>query len=602
MEQESKVENNSADLIDKKIRGLKIALKVAIKEEKELIKKRIKAFEIAKKMSIPKVSVAGDFGWYNDYSQKEKDAIEKKYGTQSKQYKAITLPKSFDWKNADVIGVQTPTELEENGDDWLDEQGIDKKKFGVTLNSNYGQNSKMLDNLIGLDDESYYVVLYLYEKGTDNLPKSFDWKNAEVINMTNRYDLEEQGINTKKYWVTKNPKEYINQTMLDNVMGIDEDGNYYVLYLYEKGSKQNPLQFADGLRKNQLVLFKNKWFENEDNNKHSENVLLLAQNVGTQKDIDNAVEIVKQHEKDGHLTTENNEKRTKLGQSLMDKAIKTMSENNIMFFNNIPFAKGGGVSSWNTLTIEKIGKNFPYKLNALNEILQNAGGKRNGKIYDFSLDRQSNKYDTFAQFVYSASIILNDTGSDSVTPSGTYFSQKSLPIRFYLRYTIRKDGNNNPITINASKDVAGGMSIYKSIEVNSLYDIEKYINSIIRDNPPNNLENMVYKDGGILQDSWRKSGQANLSKEETKKIALKYADGLSMAGMGKFSVNNKIDEDSFDLDLNDIEYDGGSYVIFGDGSVVNMAITPAQRYGSIDSTPFEIKNKAIDIQKQLKNA
>ena len=113
---------------------------------------------------------------------------------------------------------------------------------------------------------------------------------------------------------------------------------------------------------------------------------------------------------------------------------------------------------------------------------------------------------------------------------------------------------------------------------------------------------MVYKYGGILQDSWRKSGKANLSKEETKKIALKYADGLSMAGMGKFSVNNIIDEDSFDLDLNDIEYDGGSYVIFGDGSVVNMAITPAQRYGSIDSTPFEIKNKAIDIQKQLKNA
>ena len=94
MEQESKVENNSADLIDKKIRGLKIALKVAIKEEKELIKKRIKAFEIAKKMSIPKVSIAGDFGYYNDYYQKEKDAIEKKYGTESEEYSAITLPKT----------------------------------------------------------------------------------------------------------------------------------------------------------------------------------------------------------------------------------------------------------------------------------------------------------------------------------------------------------------------------------------------------------------------------------------------------------------------------------------------------------------------------
>ena len=341
VEKESNVENNSADLIDKKIKGLKIALKVAIEEEKELIKKRIKAFEIAKKMSIPKVSVAGDFGYYNDYSQEEKDAIKKKYGFESPRFSATTLPKTFDWKNADVIGIQTPTELEDYGDEWLDKKGIDKKKFGLALHSNYGKNSKMLDNLVGLDDEGYYRVMYLYEKGTDNLPKSFDWKNAEVINMTNRYDLEEQGINTKKYWVTKNPKGYINQTMLDNVMGIDEDGNYFVLYLYEKGTKQNPLQFADGLKKNQLLLFKDKYFENEDNNLHSENVLLLAQNFGTLNDINNAVEIVKQHEKDGQITTENRKKRMELDKSLMPKAIKTMSENNIMFFQNTSFAKGG---------------------------------------------------------------------------------------------------------------------------------------------------------------------------------------------------------------------------------------------------------------------
>ena len=135
----------------------------------------------------------------------------------------------------------------------------------------------------------------------------------------------------------------------------------------------------------------------------------------------------------------------------------------------------------------------------LNKILQTAGRKRNGKIYDFSLDRQSNKYDSFLEFVYSASIILNDAGSDSVSPSGTYFSQKSLPIRFYLRLTIRKDGNDSPITINASKDVAGGMSIYTTMKVNNLYEIENYIITILRDNPPNNLKNMVYKDGGRIR-------------------------------------------------------------------------------------------------------
>jgi hypothetical protein len=57
-EQESKVENNLEDLIDKKIRGLRIALKVAIKGEEKLIEKRILALEIAKKMSSPKFSVS----------------------------------------------------------------------------------------------------------------------------------------------------------------------------------------------------------------------------------------------------------------------------------------------------------------------------------------------------------------------------------------------------------------------------------------------------------------------------------------------------------------------------------------------------------------
>jgi hypothetical protein len=110
------------------------------------------------------------------------------------------------------------------------------------------------------------------------------------------------------------------------------------------------------------------------------------------------------------------------------------------------------------------------------------------------------------------------------------------------------------------------------------------------------------KEGGIVQDSWRKSGEGNLSIAETKKVAKKYAEGLSMSGEGIFTVNPKVQENSFDLDFNDEEYDGGSYIIYGDGSVVNMAVNPSERYGSINSTPTQIKNKFIDIQKQYKNA
>ena len=110
------------------------------------------------------------------------------------------------------------------------------------------------------------------------------------------------------------------------------------------------------------------------------------------------------------------------------------------------------------------------------------------------------------------------------------------------------------------------------------------------------------KEGGIVQDSWRKSGEGNLSVAETKKVAKKYAEGLTMSGEGIFTVNPKVEENSFDLDFNDEEYDGGSYIIYGDGSVVNMAVNPSERYGSINSTPTQIKNKFINIQKQYKNA
>lgn len=75
-----------------------------------------------------------------------------------------------------------------------------------------------------------------------------------------------------------------------------------------------------------------------------------------------------------------------------------------------------------------------------------------------------------------------------------------------------------------------------------------------------------------------------------------------MSGEGIFTIHPNIEENSFDLDFNDEEYDGGSYLIFGDGSVVNMSVTPNERYGSINSTPTQIKNKFIDIQKQYKNA
>jgi len=60
-EQVSKVENSSADLIDTRIKGYRIALKVAKAENKANIEKKIKGLEIAKKMS--KFAKGGSIGF-----------------------------------------------------------------------------------------------------------------------------------------------------------------------------------------------------------------------------------------------------------------------------------------------------------------------------------------------------------------------------------------------------------------------------------------------------------------------------------------------------------------------------------------------------------
>jgi hypothetical protein len=60
---------------------------------------------------------------------------------------------------------------------------------------------------------------------------------------------------------------------------------------------------------------------------------------------------------------------------------------------------------------------------------------------------------------------------------------------------------------------------------------------------------------------------------------------MSKADNAKVTVNLRtLEEDSFDLDYDGEEYDGGSYNIYDDGSVVNHAVTPNEIYGTSDSS------------------
>jgi len=79
---------------------------------------------------------------------------------------------------------------------------------------------------------------------------------------------------------------------------------------------------------------------------------------------------------------------------------------------------------------------------------------------------------------------------------------------------------------------------------------------------------------------------AGLSKEETLKVAQKFADALTKLDGKKYTVSSDYEEDSFDLDFDGEEYAGGSYNINADGSVVNMAVwnksNVSPTYGNMD--------------------
>jgi hypothetical protein len=87
---------------------------------------------------------------------------------------------------------------------------------------------------------------------------------------------------------------------------------------------------------------------------------------------------------------------------------------------------------------------------------------------------------------------------------------------------------------------------------------------------------------------------AGLSKDETMKVAQKFADAMSKVEGAKVTVNKRtLEEDSFDLDIDGEEFDGGSYNIYQNGNVVNMAVPSNPVYGK--------KNDSVDtIAKNMK--
>jgi len=100
-----------------------------------------------------------------------------------------------------------------------------------------------------------------------------------------------------------------------------------------------------------------------------------------------------------------------------------------------------------------------------------------------------------------------------------------------------------------------------------------------------NAAKSAVSESNELDEASKFGAPAGLTKAQTKKVAETLAKAMSKVDNAKVTVNLRtLEEDSFDLDYNGEEYDGGSYNIYDDGSVVNHAVTPNEIYGTSDSS------------------
>ena len=107
--------------------------------------------------------------------------------------------------------------------------------------------------------------------------------------------------------------------------------------------------------------------------------------------------------------------------------------------------------------------------------------------------------------------------------------------------------------------------------------------------PVRSLKDLNIKES-LVSEAYGKS--AGLSKEETLEVAQKFADAMSKVDGTKVTVNKRtLEEDSFDLDVDGEEFDGGSYNIYQNGNVMNMALRENPVYGKKnDSVDTIVKN------------
>jgi len=281
------------------------------------------------------------------------------------------------------------------------------------------------DYPLGYEDmESFY-----YEMQNAQEEKDFEYFLSDI---KDKYTVKKDAID----WLLENKSGYYSI----QPDGLDFSYSELENELEEEGLiKRKKMEKGGYMAKGgSLSSIKEEYDENEDNNAHSENVVLLAKHFGTKEDLVEAKRILALHEKEGHLTSENGKKRQELHLKLIEKARTAMDKEGIEFAKGGYMAKGGATKNMKTnrdLVIEEISSmtglrkegieifanDYELTDSDLSNIMQGIGRKMISKD-DFSTAVIGNKNNSYAIEI----VDFAKSGKGYKIEKGGYFAKGGL--------------------------------------------------------------------------------------------------------------------------------------------------------------------------------
>ena len=158
-----------------------------------------------------------------------------------------------------------------------------------------------------------------------------------VENIDKNYGIKGETIHKEDLWIayTQIPEKeletpfYSDRQMETALINTFEKNGWAVEHKDYYDEEDGEDDYKKGGKLSKKDFFK-KYEENEDENMHSENVVLLAENYGTESDIRDAKTILAKHESIGHLPTNLRQERDALHDKLYAKYVQSREDGGMM--------------------------------------------------------------------------------------------------------------------------------------------------------------------------------------------------------------------------------------------------------------------------------